>query len=105
MLELDMIMPSNGNIFRVTGHLCGEFAGYKGQWRGALMFSFICAWMNGWVNNREAGDLRRHRVHYDFIVIRIINTLDETVGWHSATLLLYQLWLVIWISRQGDHQK
>ena len=26
-----------------------------GQWRGALMFSLICAWINGWVNNREAG--------------------------------------------------
>ena len=35
----------------------------KGQWRGALMFSLICAWINGWVNNREAGYLRRHRVH------------------------------------------
>ena len=30
----------------------------KDQWRGALMFSLMCAWMNGWVNNREAGDLR-----------------------------------------------
>ena len=29
---------SNGNIFRVTGHLCGEFTGHKGQWRGALVF-------------------------------------------------------------------
>ena len=26
----------------------------KGQWRGAMMFSLICAWINGWVNNREA---------------------------------------------------
>ena len=33
---------------------------HKGQWRGALMFSSICAWINDWVNNREAGDLRRH---------------------------------------------
>ena len=41
----------------------------KGQWRGALMFSLICAWINGWVNNREAGDLRRHRAHYDVIVM------------------------------------
>ena len=32
---------------------------HKGQWRGALMFSLICAWINGYVNNREAGDLRR----------------------------------------------
>ena len=38
---------------------------HKGQWRGTLMFSLICAWINDWVNNREAGDLRRYRVHYD----------------------------------------
>ena len=31
---------------------------HKGQWRGALMFSLTCAWINGWVNNRKAGDLR-----------------------------------------------
>ena len=43
---------------------------HKGQWRGALMFSLICAWINGWVNNREAGDLRRHRAHYDVIVMQ-----------------------------------
>ena len=42
---------------------------HKGQWRGALMFSLICAWINGWVNNHEAGDLRRHRAHYDVTVI------------------------------------
>ena len=42
---------------------------HKGQWRGALMFSLICAWMNDWVNNRDAGDLRRHRAHYDVTVI------------------------------------
>ena len=41
----------------------------KGQWRGALMFSLICARMNGWVNNGEAGDLRLHWVHYDLIVM------------------------------------
>ena len=37
---------------------------HKGQWRGALMFSLICTWLNGWVNNRNAGDLRWHRVHF-----------------------------------------
>ena len=41
----------------------------KGQWRRALMFSLICAWINGWVNNREAVDLRRHRAHCDVTVI------------------------------------
>ena len=42
---------------------------HKGQWRGALMFSLICVWINGWVNNREAGDLRHYRVHYDVTVM------------------------------------
>ena len=42
---------------------------HKGQWRGALVFSLIYAWINDWVNNREAGDLRRQRNHYDVIVM------------------------------------
>ena len=42
---------------------------HKGQWRGALMFSLISAWIDGWVNNGEAGDLRRHLAHYDVIVM------------------------------------
>ena len=42
---------------------------HKGQWRGALMFSFICARPNGRVNNREAGDLSRHRAHYEVTVM------------------------------------
>ena len=42
---------------------------HKGQWRGALMFSLICSWINGWVDNHEAGDLRRHRVHYKVTIM------------------------------------
>ena len=42
----------------------GEFP-TQGPWRRALMFSLICAKINGWVNNREAGDLRRHRAHFN----------------------------------------
>ena len=41
----------------------------KGQWRGALMFSLICVWINGWVNNGKTGDLRCYRAHYDVIVM------------------------------------
>ena len=40
---------------------------HKGQWRRALTFN--CAWMNGWVNSGKPGDLRRHHVHYDVIVM------------------------------------
>ena len=35
------------------------------QWRGAL----ICPWVHGWVNNHEAGDLKRHRAHCDITVM------------------------------------
>ena len=62
-----MMKSSNGNIFRVTGHLCGEFTGLR--WRGALILSLICVWINSWVNNSKTGDLRRYRVHYDVSVM------------------------------------
>ena len=42
---------------------------HKGQWCGALVFYLICVWLNGWENNRKAGDLRRYRAHYDVIVM------------------------------------
>ena len=41
---------------------------HKGQWRGALMFSFLF-WIHDCVNNREAGDLRHYRAHYGIIVM------------------------------------
>ena len=44
---------------------------HKGQWRGALMFSLICVWINGWANNREAGYLRRCRAHNDVTVMSV----------------------------------
>ena len=68
---------------------------HKGQWRGALMFPLICTWINGWVNNREAGDLRRHRTHYEAIVmisrqtvahlsLREINTFKHLILLHFS---------------------
>ena len=56
--------------------LCGEFTGHKGQWRGALVFYLICAWTNVWVNNWNAGALRRHRAHYDVTVLCACVLLD-----------------------------
>ena len=64
---------------------------HKGQWRGALMSLLICAWINGWVNNRVPGDLRRHRTHYDVIVMyckqHVLDTDDNIkfrVSWFSS---------------------
>ena len=42
---------------------------HKGKWRGALMFSLIYAWINGWISNHAAGDLIRHRLHFYATVI------------------------------------
>ena len=42
---------------------------HKGRWRGALMFSLICNWINGWVSHRETGDLKQHHAHYDVIIM------------------------------------
>ena len=41
----------------------------KRQWRGAWMFFLTRFWIHGWVNNGRAGDLRRHRTHYDVTVM------------------------------------
>ena len=73
-VDSSMITSSNGNIFRVTGHLFGEFTGPR--WSPHTKASdvelwcfFICVRINGWVNNRKAGDLRRYRTHYDVSVM------------------------------------
>ena len=74
---------------------------HKSQWRGALMFSLICAWINGWVNNRGAGDLRRHRAHYDVNVMLkwyILNKfkLSSNYGCFLNDVLL---WVKSWLDR------
>ena len=75
-----MMTSSNENIFRVTGHLCGEFTSHrwiprtKASDAGLWCFSMFCAWINDWVNNRDAGDLRRHCAHCDFTVMQVYKT-------------------------------
>ena len=50
--------------------LCAGNSPHKCKWRGALMFFLIFAWIIGWVNSREAGDLKRHRAQYDVTIWR-----------------------------------
>ena len=60
----------------VTGPSCGEFTSHrwiplkKASYAELWYFFIICAWTNSWVNNRDAGDLRRHRANYDVIAMR-----------------------------------
>ena len=51
---------------------------HKCQWRGTLMFSLICVWINGWVNSSAAGDLKRYRAHYDVTVMFIFRQPPES---------------------------
>ena len=98
--DVSMMTSSNGNIFRVTGPLCGEFAGHR--WipltkaSDAELWCFLSVpeqtvtskfptqrpvtWsfdvfldlrLNRQLSNGAAGDLRRYRAHYDVIVIKI----------------------------------
>ena len=72
------------------------------------MFSLICAWINGWVNNREAGELRRHCAHYDVTVMNatamnfiLQRVFDKSVQIHDemyfhllhvANILVHAIW-------------
>ena len=76
----------------------GEFP-HKGQWRGALIFSLISVWMNGWVNNREAGDLRRYCAHYDVTVMSTC-IRSNLMSWGSY--LNYHWWRKLQIQDPGE---
>ena len=69
VLGFGMMTSSNGNILRVIGPFAGSFPSQRPVTWTFLKFFFICTWINGWVNNREAGDLRRHRGHNGVIVM------------------------------------
>ena len=44
----------------------------------------MCVWINDWVNNREVGDLRWYRAHYDVIVMYSKWPLAPTGVWSIA---------------------
>ena len=76
-------LPCNWHFVRGM-HRPSVNSSHKGQWRGALMYSLICAWTNRWANNGDADDLRRHRAHYEVIVtlisLRISGRHDISTG-------------------------
>ena len=67
---------------------------HKGQWCRALMFSLICTWINGWVNNHEADDLGRLRTHYGVIVMDTLESCDLLTllinGNYSLNIVLHK---------------
>ena len=77
---------------------------HKGQWHGALILSLISAWINDWVNNREAGDLRSHLGHYDVNVMNkgsaITRTNVDQVHWRiyaSPVIGVFDVAWTVWV--------
>ena len=95
-----IMTSSNGNIFRFTGPLCGEFTDQrwipltKGQWREALMFSLICA-LNKWLNKQSWGwwfetpsrSLWRHCNGDCRLVMTPYTYTIVAFYWHGLTLI------------------
>ena len=97
-----MRTSSNGSYFRVAGPSCGEFTGHR--WiplmgasdLGALMFSLMYAWFNVWVNNGDAGGLRRPRARNDVTVMieiyiacfrnLVLVPLNDTIEWRCSAV-------------------
>ena len=114
--------------FAVLLALCAGIHGslvnsaHKGQWRRALKFSLICAWTNDWVNNRDAGDLRRHRANYDVTLMEwmdewqwhlqeVYNVLKRTPAWNLryypklSRKMCINFWLNLYILLGTNHTK
>ena len=111
--DLKYWWPVSGKLFTWSHagmtwwrHQMETFSPHKGQWHGALMFSLICAWRNAWVNNREAGDLRLHRAHYD---VTVMTYASDNIGRPPAiamSLVVYLsacLSLFLFLSADNSH--
>ena len=104
-----METTSNGNISELLA-ICAEIrrspvnSPHKGQCRGALTFSLVCAWINGWVNNGEAGDLRRHRAHYGVTVINVHKVVDIVLSLNSKVSKCAEL-MVAFVSKMSKSKQ
>ena len=86
---------------------------HKGQWREALLSSLLGAWINDWVNNCDAGDLRRHSVHYDVTVMQkgsIVDPQKKSItknAWATYYRLLNAFHKVVlaWVVVDGEDDR
>ena len=91
-----MLTSSNGNIFCVTGPLCGEFTGeHKVQWPVVLMFSFICAWMN----SNEYGGCFSVVYYLKYLLIFFLHPVMA----HQWKLSIYIFWFEWYCWRGSSH--
>ena len=71
---LDMMTSSNGNIFRVTGHLCGEFTGPR------------------WILRKKASDTKLWCFLWSASESTVELTIVRLVIWDAITLIMTSLW-------------
>ena len=93
-----MMASPNGDIFRVTGALCGESTCHR--WvptkvSDAGLLFLLCAWTNCWANNRDGGDFRRHHAHYD-VTLMIFNALSTHRFWMQFQKCNFQSCFTVW---------
>ena len=63
-----MMTSPNGNVSAITAFCAGNSL-IKASDAELWCFFFICAWINGWINDGGADDLKCHHTHYDVIVM------------------------------------
>ena len=69
---------------------------HKGQWLEALMFCLFCDWTNGWTNNRDDGDLRRHHAHCDVTVMMTTTVFQHYHHGLTTTIRIKHFVHTIW---------
>ena len=88
-----IMTPSNGNLSALLALWAGNSpATGEGETKASAdaelwCFLWSASWINVWVNNCEAGDLRRHRAHYDVTVIQISSVDRGRCGVISSSFL------------------
>ena len=68
------------------------FPRYWSVTRSFDVFFWYASEVNGWVNNHEAGDLRRYRAHYDVTVMcewRTIHQTQSAGSWFNIKIPSY----------------
>ena len=82
--------------FRVVKGIHGStvVSPYKCQWRGALMYSLMCATTNCWANSQHAGALRHHLDSIAQLLI-LSELLYGSVTWHRWLLIMIWYYAII----------
>ena len=89
MMMMIMMIMMNYNEITMTMTMTMMTLTKASRRGGTLMFSLMCSWTNHWANNGDAGNLTRHRAHYN--VIAIATQQHWGLAWSPWAQLQYVL--------------